>query len=237
MVQMIALNVDKAAYGEWLKVRGKRDQQSSLHYLLDSTFGPSAIKPFRAYPGTGDTFQVIGYTSQDEEALKQISQLVACPDSLSVIDMGSLRIKTMPDLERDQVIGFDLKTIPVRRSHVSTEVDAYELDLRNGVFQRDAETAGTDRLTSYMTWLSQRLEGFAELDTELTAITVTENVPRQRNEIRYNNEIQVTGNMKVLDPKAFKDRLLSGVGRHKSYGYGMIVLRAPQLNHRIKNAS
>jgi CRISPR system Cascade subunit CasE len=233
MLYMIALNIYKKSYAKWLKARNMSDQQSSLHFLLDSTFGPSALKPYRAYPTGGDTFQVLAYTTSDQETLKATSQLIACPDSLEVVDMGSMRTKVMPEFTEGQEIGFDLKTVPVRRVQKNIEMDAYDLDVRNGVYDRNAETAVEDRVESYMTWLEHRLQKAADVDRERTCIELKGKVPRQRSKICYRHEIQITGNLIVKDPTLMGECLASGVGRHKSYGYGMIILRAPQRAHRL----
>jgi CRISPR system Cascade subunit CasE len=38
----------------------------------------------------------------------------------------------------------------------------------------------------------------------------------------------VHGTLTITDPTAFAALLARGVGRHRSYGYGMLLLRPPQ---------
>jgi CRISPR system Cascade subunit CasE len=42
----------------------------------------------------------------------------------------------------------------------------------------------------------------------------------------------VHGTLTITDPVAFAGLLARGVGRHRSYGYGMLLLRPPQRGRR-----
>jgi CRISPR system Cascade subunit CasE len=38
-------------------------------------------------------------------------------------------------------------------------------------------------------------------------------------------DVTITGRLQVTDSRAFADLLRSGIGRHKSFGYGMLKVR------------
>ena len=42
----------------------------------------------------------------------------------------------------------------------------------------------------------------------------------------------VHGTLTITDPSAFANMLSKGIGRHRSYGYGMILVRPPQRQNQ-----
>ena len=37
----------------------------------------------------------------------------------------------------------------------------------------------------------------------------------------------LNGTLRINDPNEFRTKLRTGIGRHKAYGYGMLLLRPP----------
>lgn len=76
----------------------------------------------------------------------------------------------------------------------------------------------------YASWLAERLEGAAKIETlRMTGI-------EQRRVLRDGGrprgpDVTFHGELSVTDGAAFAEKLRRGVGRHAAYGYGMLLLR------------
>lgn len=85
------------------------------------------------------------------------------------------------------------------------------------------------RETIYLDWLAERLLPAATLDLAATRLASFRRLRIQRAGRRLEGpEAVLHGTLNVLDPAAFAALLQRGIGRHRTYGYGMILLRPPQ---------
>ncbi len=216
------------------------DEGLALHHLLGEVFGPAVLQPFRlmvaprARSGT-----LYAYAAMDAESLLQRSRLTLPPSHAAVAAFERLRSLPRPAAawREGQRLGFDLRLRPVVRlaSTLSgrTEADV-AVSFRKGA-EIDAFLAaalrGRDasREMAYLDWLEQRLEGAATLERAATRLAGFE---RRRVE-RHGKSLEgpdavMHGTLTVADPSAFADLLARGVGRHRAYGYGMLLLRPPQ---------
>ena len=84
----------------------------------------------------------------------------------------------------------------------------------------------------YREWLSVRLDrkGGASLDleqTKLVSFQRTRAVRKLHTRHSEGPDAVLRGILTVTDPDAFAKLLADGVGRHRAYGYGMLLLRPP----------
>jgi CRISPR system Cascade subunit CasE len=88
--------------------------------------------------------------------------------------------------------------------------------------------AGRSREAVYTDWLAQRLDGAAMLQPGVR-LTRFQRVRAARE--GYSPEgpdAILQGDLIVDDSSGFQKSLAQGVGRHKAYGYGMLLLRPPR---------
>jgi len=159
---------------------------------------------------------------------------------LGVLNLDRLESKAMPGAWAEgRRLGFDLRVRPVRRLKSTggngetafrkgAELDAFQVEaLRRHPDNPDGmEQDGQTREAVYMDWLAERLEPAAELDRKATRL-----VRFQRLRVSRGNagpegpDATFHGALTVTDPERFKVLLAKGVGRHRAYGFGMLLLR------------
>lgn len=221
------------------------DEGVLLHHLLGETFGPAALQPFRLLVAEGGQAATLyAYATQDAEALRQVALASMTPGQQTVIPLDRLRsIPRPPSVWREhQRLGFDVRLRPVVRLHndITGQTETGEaVSLRKGAeidvfLARSLRTGGEnpdspDRTSVYINWLAERLTGAAQLETETTRLASF----RRQVVIRKGRRIEgpdatVHGTLTVIDPEGFARLLKAGIGRHRAYGYGMLLLRPPQ---------
>ena len=140
-----------------------------------------------------------------------------------------------------QRLGFDLHARPIRRlrrdlgagpGRISKgrEVDAYLLEaLRRHPATPDGMAgAGRTREAVYLDWLAERLGSAARLERNASRLARFRRVRVARGTHGSEGpDATIHGTLSVTDPASFAALLARGVGRHRAYGYGMLLLRPP----------
>lgn len=229
-----------AAERGWMHRQG-HDEGRALHHLLTESFGKtadgakSAFQPFRLMPGRRSS--LYGYSTVAPETLRETAQEIAPPEALALLPLSRLDAKPMPQAWREgQVLGFDLRLRPVVRLHADVSADR---DPRGQGFRKGAEIdafvaaqlrgrgpASRDQV--YLDWLAARLAPAAELIREDTLLHRFQRSQTFRRNLSEGPDAVFHGTLRVIDPAAFTQLLARGVGRHCAYGFGMLLLRAPQ---------
>jgi len=221
--------------------RGVLDEGLMLHHILSETFGPGTLQPFRLMVAHGQRRATLyAYTGQDADVLQKTAEVVATPDILTVLDISALAAKPLPKqaFTTGKRLGFDIKLRPVVRLHkeskearAGAERDAFQLEAScDHPDSRGAMAkSGRTRAVVYMDWLTARLGKAATLERETTRLTSFQRVRALRGgKIIEGPEAILHGTLRIDDPAAFSDMIRKGIGRHRSYGYGMVLLRPPQ---------
>lgn len=233
----------------WVKGAGATvfDEGKALHHLVHEVLGPKAFRSFRLLvPPRRVKGNLYAYSLSDADALRAIAAIYACPDHLEVLLPDRLESKPLPDSwHRGQRLGFDVRIRPVRRllRNLETrngvigkgkEVDAYWLEaLRK--FPSDTNGMSSHNRTReivYLEWLAERLSPVAELDHSASRLVRFRRtrVARFKNRGPEGPDATIHGTLTVVNPESFATLLARGIGRHRSYGYGMLLLRPPTAN-------
>lgn len=232
-LNLVQIPMRVSALSRWAKGRGWAggdfDEGRALHHLLSECFGKGVLQPFRLMvPPRGQGGNLYGYTTVTVEELRDTMATIALPEMLDVITPAALRGKPMPGFRAGQRLGFDLRCRPVRRTRnpafrKGAEVDAYLLAIQSD------NMAGISRETVYMDWLAERLRGVAELDPDHGRLAGMQRRKIARGQHAPEGpDATLHGTLTVTDGAAFAALLAKGVGRHCAYGYGMMMMRAPQ---------
>ena len=195
-------------------------------------FGPAALQPFRllvaprAQRGT-----IYAYAERPADDLRRDAAAVIGPSHAEVVALDGLRSLPRPadGWVAGQRLGFDLRMRPVVRLASAAggfakgaEIDAF---LAEALRSDDPRARGT----VYLDWLAHRLMPAAELDPSGSRLHAFQRSNANRNGRSLDGpDAIIHGNLTVTDPAAFADLLARGIGRHRSYGYGMLLLRPPQ---------
>ena len=252
-LHLIQAPLDMRKLSRWagsrgLMRRGAFDAGYAFHILLSAMFGKGVLQPFRLFASERRASATLyGYADVDVTELRHTADAVATPDCLDVLNPERMRSKRMPShFERARRLGFDLRLRPVRRLRrdladaqvghslsKGAEVDAFRVEVirrfPSGWANSDeaAAKAGITRQSVYAEWLSERFgDAVAVEQCRLIAVNRTRAV-RGSSGASEGPDAILQGTLAVSNEETFAGILRNGVGRHRAYGYGMLLLRPP----------
>lgn len=198
----------------------------TLHSWLTAVFGPLAPKPFRYFERR---HEVLGYTAADAATLLAHAQAFATPQAWAALDTDGVASKPMPHTWRTgQRLRLEVLTCPVSRQGEE------EKDLYLRALDRLGDAA-PPRAEVYRAWFMRQWEGAAQLDhTELLGLTARSRLVRRArnggNRLRIVERPQAlfSAEATIIDVGQFCALLARGIGRHRAFGFGMILLGPPR---------
>lgn len=209
---------------------GGDDLGYALHTLLTTAFGEAAPKPFRHF---GDKRGLLAYTTQDAEHL-QLAAQTAAPEVHSALGLERLATRSFPtEWATGRRLGFELRVRPVLRTKEGRERDVFLAEVN----KRGAAEGDLSREEIYAGWLAKELArgGAANIESlqlggfRLTASLRKGSAAEGKRPARRvaGPDALFSGELVVRDPDAFAALLARGVGRHRAFGFGMLLLRPP----------
>ena len=218
------------------------------HCALGELFGDDAPKPFsiESAGSNGENVRVLGYTTANADTLQTNAQLDASPTVYEICDWNELAAKPMPEtFPEGMALQFELRACPVVRKASAgkgvnqngderTWEEGDELDAFLAEAWTRPKEDDLNREQVYREWLARQFDirGGAEVDSDAVAMTrfsiermTRRNGPDRTPDTIKRPDVTLTGTLQVTDGDAFVDLLRSGLGRHKSFGYGMMKVR------------
>ena len=236
-LQMIRAEVNVRDFQRWMGTRRLQDQDHAMHCLLTECFGDLAPQPFRLIvPRGGATGCLYGYGQSGAEELQEAAAICADPLQSRILPPSTIDSKAMPtEWPAGKRLGFEVRVRPVIRRSRGAMNPGSERD----VFQNEAEgfpkgETPRNREQVYTDWLGRRLEesgggkGGANLSKDSVKLVSFQRVRSFRHlHSRYveGPDAVMRGILTVTDSDAFAALLAHGIGRHRAYGYGMLLLR------------
>jgi CRISPR system Cascade subunit CasE len=248
-LRMLRLEPDMPKVARWGLARGVArpgfDDGYFWHALLKATFGELAPKPFRLVEPSHGRPYLVGYHTADKEALLDRAKAFAEPDAAEAIGLHSLAVKDMPTKFKTGVrLGFETRVRPVVRTTRNDPVaPGREIDvfLAAAISRRDEKL---DRGLVYTEWLKQELaKGGASIEPRGVKLVSVRRARllrrgaadgeghrplRQTGKKGGGPDLVMAGELTVSDPLTFHDHLARGIGRHRAFGFGMLLLRPPR---------
>lgn len=204
----------------------------AVHGWLRAALGDVAPVTFRLLETREGGLRLLGYSRAEAAALREHAMAFAEPAAAAVCDWESAASKDMAAIpwRAGQRVGFECRVCPVVRGKAG-ERDAFLASLPT-----NAEPAGVSRAEVYRAWMLRRLQPAAELDEQSFRLKAFRLVStwrlsnRRRNGHRAGRPVVrpdalVSGSLTVSDPAAFGELVERGVGRHRAFGFGMLLLR------------
>lgn len=201
------------------------------HCGLREIFGDGAPKPFVTSVKARGSVEVLGYTPRSLAELK--ASLDPGAAARYGLDTDTLEAKKMPAaMPRGARFRFQVRVCPVVRKSSDgpvyasgAEIDAFLAEVEKAVGE-----APVSREAVYKRWLSQQLQkGGAECkEASLVAFRQTRLVRRNRERQAHTltrPDVTAEGVLEVTDETLFQRMLRQGIGRHRAFGFGMLLLK------------
>ncbi len=210
--------------------RIEADPGYALHCLLAELFGEHSPKPFSMESSMGGEVIISGYAPAAASALLEHAQLFAGPDLFAALEGGSLLSKELPNVFRPGMrLGFRVRVCPVVRKEV--EVNGKTRVIESDAYRDKASLSSREEV--YSDWLQKRFaaSGAAEINSlKLCSYTSVRLLRRTQGNERCSHTLQrpacvFEGVLTVCDGDRFFELLCSGIGRHKAFGFGMLLIR------------
>ena len=238
-LNLIHLQPDPRRLAVWAARHRLLDRSGDLGYafhgLLQAAFGTGAPCVYRYLDANQG---LLAYTETRREDLIQAAAL-APPDVAAALGLGAtqshggLNVRPFPTTwPVGQVLGFECRVRPViRESKTRREGDAFlaAVEKSNG--------AELDREEVYASWLTThfaRQAGAEVLGVQMTAFRLLDVMRRTQKSPGTDSgrharsvggpDAVLTGHLRVTDPVGFAALIRRGIGRHRAFGFGMLLL-------------
>lgn len=225
---------------EGLLGREEADDGYAWHALLTAAFGRDlAPKPFRLIARRGRPPQVLAYSADDAATLVAHGDAFADPLVHAALGIATLAGKPMPAFAPGRRLGFEVRVRPVVRSDGKGGRDSVaERDAYVVACAQAGEGPRPEPAAVFAAWTQARLEaGGAGVDAIRMDGMAGDRVLRRgapradgsRALVPISGHSAVlVGTLTVRDGEAFAGLLARGVGRHRAFGYGMVLLSPPE---------
>lgn len=209
--------------------RGQGDLGYALHAALRAAFGELAPQPFSYREGQG----LLAYSTRGsalKEAVVLATQEVA--DMLGLDESSQspgLLLRPFPlAWKHGQLLSFEVRARPIVRVKDGRERDAFL-----SAVERSPEGQQT-RESVYAAWLKGQFATAAAIQevgmTEFKLSSVIRRGAMQAEGARAKRTVDgpdavLSGVLQVEDADAFAALVMRGVGRHRAFGFGMLLLK------------
>lgn len=233
--QLLRLQPDAKALAVWATrhsvLSPDGDYGYALHGLLSAAFGEQAPKPFRYLGGRQG---LLAYTEASLDVLRMNASL-ATPDVARALGLNDFDARQFPSVWKEgQALGFEVRVRPVIRAKDGRERDAF-LHAVDAIPAAEGDGIA-QRAMIYGDWLAKQfavdeaaqiiqaqMEEF-RLTRVLRKASTGENGKRKSHAVTGPDAV-FKGQLQVGNPDAFARLLARGVGRHRAFGFGMLLLK------------
>lgn len=235
-LSLIRLRPDPERFAAWaakrryLPSRGE-DLGYALHAALAGTLGALAPKPFY-WRATEGQVALFGYSSKAPEALSEAAQMPPIEtEAASALNLSALEAQAFPQSWRDgRVLSFETRVRPVVRQNRDGDRRRFrEVDV--AAHAAAVQMPAPSKEDAYIAWVRAQLRPGAEVESgRVVSMRRTRCLRRPiATEGRgvssvEGPDITIVGQLRVTDPQAFATLLSRGLGRHRAFGFGMLLI-------------
>ena len=230
-LHLMQAHIHLPSLNAWMGERGLEDTGHALHCLLTETLGAVAPSHFRLMTRRhSDDATLYGYCRHDSEEIRRQHQAFASPAQDQAIPATAIQTKVMPTEWPDATdIAFELRCRPLRQHHTK-ELDAYSW------LKEKQPDSDVSRVDAYVDWLEEQFE---KRGTAVMKRASIEQYQQSRTWTSPNHatpflpETVMRGVITITDGKNFTQTLATGLGRHRAYGFGMLLIKPAIGAHGI----
>ena len=244
-LQMVKLVLDGRRLEGLAHARGLRGSRSGggtdggyvVHCALGELFGEHAPEVFSIERASPLGVEVLAYAEVGRQTLQEMASAFAAPEIYELCRWEAAASKPMPTrFPEGMRLGYEVRACPVvrlsgqgpgGRKKKGAEVDAYLA----ACWRAEDDTA-VDREEVYRGWFAGQLErrkGAHALGVKMKNFQLARMMRRTQRPDRKAHTIKrpsviLMGQLEVTNSEAFSELLARGIGRHKSFGFGMIKI-------------
>lgn len=238
---LVQLDPDREAFARWTTLqerrlglkpsRGASDTGYAWHTLLTAAFGDQAPRPFVDRQVLRSNL-VLGYVAMEPDRLRANSELDTL--ALSALAIERMKMTFMPeDWRAGQTLGFEVRCRPIVRTRLHAR--SGKIDEMDAAVHAAMENPGVRREQAYAGWLERELArgGACRLErTRMTSFRRTHILRRNHGGERAPKLIEgpeawLVGRLIIEQPAAFRTLMRRGLGRHRAFGFGCLILARP----------
>jgi CRISPR system Cascade subunit CasE len=198
----------------------------ALHAWLAALFGTNAPKPFRYFERRQE---LLAYANEDAATLIAHAQAFATPQAWAALDADGIASKPMPAAWHvGQRLRLEVLACPASR------VGNEEKDVYLRALDRLGDNAPA-RSEVYQAWFERQWTSAVQLaKVELLGMKARVRLLRRsRNSANRLRSVErpealFAADAVITDPERFQALLARGIGRHRTFGYGMVLLAPPR---------
>lgn len=229
-LQLLRIPVDVPTLLRFAAANGITQEDETLGYTLHAwlmaLFGELAPKPFRYLERRNE---VLAYSNVDSTTLRDHAQAFASPLAWEALGATGLASKPMPVLWREgQRLKVEVLAAPVSRKG----------DEEKDVFLRALDRLGEaapSRAEVYRSWfVKQWDESLSFESVELLGMSARSRLLRRARDdgnrlvLVERPQALFGADVVISRPQRFAELLARGIGRHRAFGYGMVLLSPPR---------
>ena len=230
---MVRADISQRDFQRWMGMRRLQDPDHGMHCLLTECFSRDlAPRPFRAiFPRGGSRGCLYGYGVAGADDLREAAEAYADPLQCRIIPPESIDSKLMPaEWTAGKRLGFEVRVRPIVRrtdkadTRPGKEWDAFQLEAE----QHPKGEMARSREEVYADWLRKQFEGRGGATLEsatLSSFQRTRAIRKPHSRYSEGPDALMRGTLEITDGPTFAKLLAGGVGRHRAYGFGMLLLR------------
>ncbi|MBF0546385.1 MAG: type I-E CRISPR-associated protein Cas6/Cse3/CasE [Candidatus Riflebacteria bacterium] len=212
-----------------------------VHCHLKDLFGDLAPKPFFVRKQRDAFLRIVGYTNVPKDALKTHADQFSQTRTFSACRWETLEDKQMPAIWKPgMVVGFETCVCPTQR--MANDGLNHSKGAEVDVFLAQCWKAGSpnipiDREIVYRDWLNNQFERLGGSRLKKAALVGfqrgrfcrrTQGEPRKAHRTER-PEAWMKGLLEITNSEGFLSLLKRGIGRHRAFGFGMLLLRPANL--------
>ena len=209
--------------------RGQGDLGYAFHAALRAAFSDLAPQPFSYKENQG----LLAY-SENGEAIKAAAAL-APPEIADMLGLDEssqspgLLVRSFPSVWKEgQLLAFEVRVRPIVRSKDGRERDAFLVAIEQSRFENQS------RPVVYINWLKRQFAEAAVIkEVSMTAFHLSSVMRRIASQSDGNRpkrtllgpDVAFSGVLEINDRHSFGNLLRRGIGRHRAFGFGMLLLK------------
>lgn len=215
------------------------------HCIMRELWQERAPTPF-VLRGSGRVLDAWGYSRADAAALIEHARAFGDPSLVAgIAGLEAVASKAMPRFEEGRRLGFLLRACPVVR--LASAKNGHSAGAEVDAFLARCFAAGEQTEVSreevYRDWLTRKLGQQARTGVTVERVRVA-GMSRERLVRRTQGEertasrlerpdVRLEGDLIVADGERFLACLAHGVGRHRAFGFGALILVPPGTSYSV----